>query len=323
MGYRIGIDLGGTNIVYGLIGGASKIVDVLKEPTEAHRGSDDVLRKIAEGVRLLIVRNGLKLADIEAVGAGVPGLVDPDRGVCIGSSNLHWRDVEVARQLENLLGMQVYIDNDVRMYVMGEALYGAGRGHRYVLGVTLGTGIAAGLLCDGRPYYGAGKMAGELGHIPMDGELETCGCGMTGCLETVASATGLARQARQLMQAGRASVLAELAGGNIREVTAAHISRAYDMGDAVATEIMHHTGRMLGKGLSYAVTLYNPDVIVVGGGAANAGERLLAKTREELHKRVLRMYAFGLDIKTAELGDYAGVVGSAANAAWMMNKRSR
>ncbi len=319
MKHRVGIDLGGTNIVCGLVNEHNKVVDEIKKSTDVHLGSEGVLRRIADTVIELIERNGLSLSAIEAVGAGIPGLINPIEGICMGASNLRWRNVKVAESLAEMLNIPVFIDNDVRMYVLGEALFGAGKEHQAVLGVTLGTGIAAGLLVNGRPFYGSKFIAGELGHIHMQGETAQCGCGMFGCLETVASATGLARQAKQLLAEGRASLLTQLVP-DTQSITAAHISEAYDQGDAVAIEIMHHSGRILGRALSYAVTLYNPDVIVVGGGASNAGDRILAAAREELKSKVLRMYVDDLEIKLAELGDSAGVIGSAANASWMLGQ---
>ncbi|MFK7693787.1 ROK family protein [Paenibacillus sp. HJGM_3] len=316
MHYRVGLDLGGTNIVGGLVNEHDEVVGLEKVPTEAARGSESVLRRMAELVEGLIETHRIPRAAIEAVGAGIPGLVNPLEGVCIGAANLQWRDVPAAARLSELLGLPVFIDNDVRAYVLGEALFGAGRGHRVVLGVTLGTGIASALIMEGRPYYGARMIAGELGHIYMEGELGVCGCGRTGCLETVASATGLTRQAREQLAAGRPSLLAALAL-TPEAITAAHITEAYDRGDAVAVELMRHTGRLLGRALSYAVTLYNPDVIVVGGGVAQAGERLLAPAREELALRALGMYTEGLALKATELGDRAGVLGAAAHAARM------
>ncbi|WP_127586997.1 ROK family protein [Paenibacillus koleovorans] len=311
--YRIGMDLGGTNIVCGLVGERNEAIQVIKSPTEAHLGEEAVLKKMADMANALLNQNGLSVDQLTAVGAGIPGLIDPEAGLCIGSSNLKWRNVRAAERLEQLIHVPVTIDNDVRMYVLGEAMYGAGRDKKVVLGVTLGTGIASALVYEGRLYYGAAKIAGEFGHIYMDGETAKCGCGLTGCLETVASATGMARQARELLAAGRASSLAgiEEAGGLL---TAAHISQAYDEGDAVAVQVMQHTGRTLGKALSYAVTLYNPDVIVVGGGVANAGERLLKYTRETLAAHSLRPLHATLEIRPAELGDNAGVLGSAAAA---------
>ncbi|MCC2685691.1 MAG: hypothetical protein K0R75_2590 [Paenibacillaceae bacterium] len=233
----------------------------------------------------------------------------------MGASNLGWRDRPAAEELGRRLGLPVYIDNDVRMYVYGEAVAGAGRGFRVVLGLTVGTGLAAALVEDGRLYYGGGFMAGELGHIRMDDVPYQCGCGLSGCLETVVSATGIARLARDRIAAGGEGLLARQFAGRLQELTAADVSAAHDQGDALAAQVMDEVGRHLGRGLSYAVTLLNPDLILIGGGAAAAGEKLFAPMRSELKRLVLPPYWQHLTIRRAELLDDAGVIGSAASAA--------
>lgn len=313
MSYLAGVDLGGTNIVCGLLDSEYKLLRTLKRPTEAQKGSDHVLTTIAAMVRELETLEGLPAGSVKAVGAGIPGLIDPVNGVCKFAGNLNWHQLPVSEQLSTMLDVPVFIDNDVRMYSLGEAARGAGQGYPVVFGITLGTGIAAALIENGELYYGGTHMAGEFGHIILDGETGLCGCGMTGCLETVASATGLAKAARRKLESGEPTVLRDLAA-DPSELTAAHLSQAYDQGDAAAKAIMHHAGKQLGKALSYAVTLLNPNVIVIGGGAANAGERLFAPMREELQRLVLPMYWDSLTIKTAELLDDAGVIGSAVHA---------
>ncbi|GIP37264.1 glucokinase [Paenibacillus sp. J31TS4] len=313
MTYLAGVDLGGTNIVCGLLDDQYRLLRTLKKPTEAAKGSDHVLATIAGMVRELEELEGLPKGAVKAVGAGIPGLIDPIKGVCQFAGNLNWHQLPVSEQLSAMLGVPVFIDNDVRMYILGEAARGAGQDYPVVFGLTLGTGVAAALIEKGQLYYGGTHMAGEFGHIILDGETGQCGCGMTGCLETVASATGLAKAARRKAESGEPTLLRELTD-DPSQLTAAHLSQAYDQGDAAAIAIMHHAGKQLGKALSYAVTLLNPNVIVIGGGAANAGERLFAPMREELQRLLLPMYWDNVTIKTAELLDDAGVIGSAVNA---------
>ncbi|GIP32732.1 ROK family protein [Paenibacillus sp. J2TS4] len=313
MKYYAGVDLGGTNIVCGLLDEQFQLLRKLKLPTEAAKGGDHVVAKIAGMIDELISQHNITREDVQAIGAGIPGLINPVDGICNFSANLSWKDFRVSEKLNQLLGIPVYIDNDVRMYVLGEAARGSGQGYPVVLGITIGTGVAAALVENGRLYYGGSFIAGEIGHIRMDGEEAVCGCGLTGCLETVASATGLARQAREAVKSGVPTIMSSMVP-DPSALTATHLSQAYDRGDQAAIDIMTHTGKLLGKGLSYAVTLLNPDVIVIGGGGANAGERLLGPMKQELQRLVLPMYWNHLEIKTAELLDDAGVIGSAVNA---------
>ncbi|TDL58096.1 ROK family protein [Paenibacillus dendritiformis] len=312
MQYMVGIDVGGTNIVCGLVNERYELVGKLKRPTEAALGVDHVLDKIANMIEELFVQFEADRTRLLAVGAGIPGFIDPERGVSIFASNLKWHNVDVSGRLNAKVGVPVFIDNDVRMYVYGEAMSGAGRGAGVVHGVTIGTGLAAATVVQGELYYGSGFMAGELGHVAIPGETTPCGCGLTGCLETVVSATGIVRQAKQALERGRESLLR---GPYERgELSAADVSQAYDEGDALAIEIMEYTGQVLGTGLSYSISLLSPDVIVIGGGGAMAGDRLLKPVRETLSRSVYHGYLERLTIRQGELIDDGGVIGSAAFA---------
>lgn len=315
MSHYVGVDMGGTNIVCGLLDNELNLIDKVKKPTGAANGVDYVLGLIASMIDELLERQHLARSDLGAVGMGNPGFVDPVRGVSLNSANLKWVDVPVSEKLGALLGVPVFIDNDVRMYTYGEAVRGAGRGYDHVMGVTLGTGIAAAMVNKGELYYGSGFLAGELGHVPLDGESALCGCGMRGCLETIASATGIARIARERLERGEASILGEwFPDGRLSGLTAADVSRAYDAGDELAKDVLRFVGASLAKGLAWAISLWSPEIVIVGGGAANAGERLLAPTREALAPLLLPMYRDRVVITTAQMNDDAGVVGSAAFA---------
>ncbi|MCC3373957.1 ROK family protein [Cohnella sp. REN36] len=309
MSVWIGVDVGGTNIVCGAVADDGRVLHALKRPTGAAEGPAAVLDRIAAMAREAAERVGAAPAGI---GVGIPGLVDPAAGLSRNSTNLAWRDVPVVQELERRLGIPTRIDNDVRMYIYGEAVYGAGRGSAYVLGLTIGTGIAAAIVQEGHLLYGYKSMAGELGHGPMAGVDVPCACGLVGCLEAVASASGMVREAKRAIAAGRETVLADwFPGERLAELAAADLSRAMDAGDALATEIVRRAGELTGRALIPAVHLVSPETILVGGGAAQAGERLLGPLRETLMDGLLPDFRPGIRIKVAELGDDAGVIGSA------------
>lgn len=310
--YMVGIDLGGTNIVCGLVNEQYELIVKVKRPTEVDLGVEHVLNKMSDMVDELFVTAGVDRSLLIAVGAGIPGFIDPVRGVCVFASNLKWDNVDVSGRLGAKVGVPVFIDNDVRMYVFGEAMSGAGRGAGVVHGITIGTGLAAATVVNGELHYGSGFMAGELGHVAIDGETTPCGCGLTGCLETVVSATGIARQAKEALEQGRESLLRTPYERG--ELTAAHVSQAYDKGDELAIEIMTHTGQVLGKGLAYSISLLSPDMIVIGGGGALAGERIMKPVRDTLKRYVYHGYLERLTIRQGELIDDGGVIGSAAFA---------
>ncbi|WP_028547590.1 ROK family protein [Paenibacillus sp. UNC451MF] len=315
MGLMIGMDIGGTNIVCGLVDESGKLLNKIKQSTEAHLGSGYVFDKISSMVDELLRAANVKHSEVTAIGVGTPGFIDPEKGITVFASNLKWTQVPTAEEIRKRTGIPTFIDNDVRMYVYGEAACGAAKGYEHVLGITIGTGLAAAMVNREQLYYGSGYMAGELGHIPFPEIPYECGCGLQGCLETVVSATGIARQAREQLAAGRDSIMRDwMEAKSINSITAADVSKAYDANDPLAIEIMNHTGTLLGKGLAAAVTLYSPEIIVIGGGAALAGERLFAPMREQLKKSVYSGYWDRLTISQAQMIDDAGIVGSAMAA---------
>jgi len=314
MALAIGVDVGGTNIVCGVVDEVGSVIGKRKRPTEAHLGAASVLDRIAAMVEELRSECGLR-GSVGRIGIGIPGLVDPETGLSRFAGNLKWRNIPVASELEQRSGIPTFLDNDVKLYVYGEAMVGAGRGYRHVLGITIGTGIASAAVSDGKLLYGHKAMAGEIGHVRMDGIEEACTCGLSGCLETVASASGMLRQARKRLAAGRESILRQwFPGEAVSEITGADLSRALDAGDALATEIVTGAGRLCGRALAAAAAVLSPEVIIVGGGGALAGERLLGPLREELYANLIPEFHEGLKVVAAEHNDEAGIIGSALYA---------
>jgi glucokinase len=313
MDVLIGIDVGGTNIVCGLLDLEGNLLDTIKEPTEASKGTDLIIEKIQKMIEQILSRRNISLDKVLCIGVGTPGLVDPIKGISIFAANLNWQNIPLAEKLNNLMHIPVFIDNDVRMYVLGEALMGAGQGYEQVLGITVGTGLAAASVQQGRLFYGGGYLAGELGHIRIEGIHQKCNCGMTGCLEILVSAPGMVRQVHARIAEGNDSILSRW-HTDLSFITSAEISKAFDAGDLVATQVFNHTGKLLARGLACAIPLFSPDVVVIGGGVALAGERLLAPLRNELEKLLLPMYVERIKILTATHNDHAGVIGSALYA---------
>ncbi|WP_054955082.1 ROK family protein [Paenibacillus dakarensis] len=314
MSFWIGVDVGGTNIVCGIVNEKGEVLDSVKKPTEASLGSSSVLDKIAQMSLELAAGSGLQ-NQVAGIGIGIPGLVDPWKGIAQYSANLNWRDIPLSSELTQRTSLPVYIDNDVRMYVYGEAVYGAGQGVDFVLGLTIGTGLSAAMVNRGQLYYGHLNLAGEIGHGPMDGESAPCGCGFEGCLEAAASASGMVREAKRYIHQGRKTILTEwFPGERLQYLSAADLSKAMDAGDVLAAEIINHAGELLGKALVPTIHLLSPEVIIIGGGGANAGERLLTTVRGILMTRLLPDYRQHVSIRTASLGDGAGVIGSAMQA---------
>jgi len=311
-GYFVGVDLGGTKIYTALADLHGRILAEFRTPTKAREGPEAVIARIAETVhRVLKAVEGKAPA---ALGIGSPGPLDPETGVVYNSPNLGWDRVPLKKKLEELLEVPVLVDNDANLAALGEYSFGAGRGSRHMVYVTVSTGIGGGLILDGRIYRGAGGGAGEVGHMVLDPEGPPCGCGRRGCLEALASGTAMAARARELAAAGRGKAILREAGGAAGGITAVSVSRAAAAGDSEAAEIITRAGEYLGMGLANVINLINPDRLVLGGGALEAGEGIWAGMERELSARSLRPALDQVRVVRAGLGSRSGLMGAVALA---------
>lgn len=317
--YYVGMDLGGTNIKASLYTTEFEKVGENRTVTEAGRGSDVVLQRMLDNVQGLLVKADVALDEVGCMGIGVPGLLDVEQGISIFSPNFtDWEDVPVVRWFEERLGIPTYIDNDVRVNLYGEWHFGAGRGKRNVVLLTLGTGLGSGVMIDGHVLYGATGSVGEIGHMNMYRNGRPCRCGSSGCLGRYVSALGLLRTVKEKLDGGGQSILLDWTKHDVEKITAKMISDAYDLNDKVAREALYETGEILGFGLVNVINLYNPEIIIIGGGMSAAGERLLARTREVVQERALKLSRSACEIVTASLGDSAGMLGAAVYASKKM-----
>lgn len=305
----IGIDLGGTKIAGALVAGDGAILAAVRQPTQAEEGVEAVVGRIVACIRALMDRAP---SPVVGIGLGAAAMTDSRRGVIIMASNLQWRDVPlrdlVAARLAGFSG-PIYVDKDTNAAVLGEMLYGAGRGSAHLLYVTVGTGVGGGMVLDGRLYHGASEGASDIGHLVLEPDGPPCGCGKQGCLETLASGTAIARQAREALRGGAQSSLRAF---DPDSVTAVQVVEAARDGDDLARAIVIRAGEYLGIGLAYYVDINNPERIIVGGGVAAAGPLLLDPLRRVLARRALPANVQAVQVVPAGLGEHAGEVGAAA-----------
>lgn len=309
--YIIGVDLGGTNLKVSAYD-AHNLASVYEHriPTESQEGWEHVMEQIYGEISLLFQK--VPREHIICVGLGIPGLLDIESGVSKFSPNFpSWENVPVVEWFEERLHLPVYIDNDVRVNLYGEWYCGAGRGKKNVVLLTLGTGLGSGIVMDGHVLYGATASAGEIGHMNM---VRTggrpCRCGSSGCLGRYVSARGLLQTLREKIDRGMSCIVQEWAANDWNQITAKMVSEAYDEGDLTAIEAMTETGEMLGYGLVNVINLFNPEVIIIGGGMAAAGERLLRPARTIVKNHALEISREQCAIVTAQLGDSAGMMGA-------------
>jgi glucokinase len=291
----IALDVGGTGMKCALVRPDGVVHHAERHPTLASRGPDAVTANILDVAAGLADRARADGLNPIAAGVVVPGVVDEEHGMAVWSSNVGFRDVPLKALVESRLDLPTALGHDVRAGGMAEARLGAGRGRRHVLFMAIGTGIAAAHVVDGKAFAGAHGAAGEIGHVIVRPGGPSCGCGLNGCLESVASASAIGRR------------YAEVAG--LPEATAFDVAARAAAGEALAGAVWRDAVEALADGLLTAQALYDAGIVVLGGGLAEAGEALLAPLRAELDQRVTfhRMP----EVVRAALGDTAGCLGAA------------
>lgn len=308
MGYVLGIDIGGTNVVVGAVSpDGRQVLGLRSEPTEASRGPDRVIDRIVSLAREAIAEARRSEARIVGVGIGSPGPLDTRTGVVILTPNLGWTDMPLRDRIATALGLPATLDNDANCALAGEAWVGAARGARHAVAFTLGTGIGGGIIVDGQLVHGASDVAGEIGHMTIETNGRRCGCGNDGCLEAYASGPAIARRAAEAIEAGAESSLRTTP----LAVTAETVFQAAADGDPLALEVVQDTARYLGVGVANLINILNPEVVVICGGVTRAGERLFAPLRREVARRAFRPAVQACRILPGELPGTAGVVGAA------------
>ncbi|KPV45452.1 ROK family protein [Alicyclobacillus ferrooxydans] len=302
-----GIDIGGTSVKTALVDNVGHILVSQSFDTGAERDAETVAVRIKDTLELLKARlkDGGSTCQVHGAGVGIPGFLDLDTGIVAEAVNLGWTDVPFQSMLEQLLQLPVAMENDANLAALGEAFAGAGADRRVVLCATVGTGIGGGIVIDGRLHRGVNGMAGEIGHLVVkrDGGI-LCNCGHHGCLETVASATAIVRQAQALQSAGKLPA--------DKVVTEAKdVFDLAERGNEAALSVITDAANWLGYGLSLAAITLNPDVIVIGGGVSRAEERFLMPMQAAFEQYALERVAQAAEVRAATLSNDAGVIGAA------------
>jgi len=315
--YVIGVDLGGTKISVGSMPtDGSAVIAQHTEPTLAAEGADDVTARIARCIETVIAdtlaKTGASRRAILGIGLGAPGPLDRERGLVIVAPNLGWRDYPLRDRIVEATGLPATLDNDANCATVGEWWIGAAKGGRNVVGLTIGTGIGGGLILDGKLYHGSSDVAGEVGHTTIDSTGRRCKCGNYGCLEAYASGPAIAERAREALAGGEPSALLLMSGGDLAQITAQTVYEAAKTGDHIASEVVRETARFIGTGIANLLNVFNPDVVVLAGGVAQAGEDLFGPLRAEVKRRAFKPAVDACRIVPGALGGDAGLVGAVA-----------
>ncbi len=307
---RLGIDLGGTNIVAGLTDETGTLLCRHSNPTGVGRTREEILGDICRTAVEVCERYGISTDEVESIGIGVPGSVNKAECKMVFGTNLGINQVRFEEVFRPAFDCPVYIDNDANCAALGECYGGAGVGCNSMVMVTLGTGIGGGLVFGGRIFSGCGDVAGEIGHMIIQVGGEPCNCGKRGCWESYASASAVIRMVKEAMDAHPESLLHQVAQEQ-GSIGAWNLFLACDRGDAVAQEIFDRYINYLAIGIGNLVAILQPERIVIGGGIAGQGERLLAPLRELVYRDLMQAEGRRTEIVAATAGNDAGVIGAA------------
>ena len=298
----LALDIGGTKLAAGVVDTAGRVRSFAVASTLADEGPENGLERLFALGRKVVEESGVAWPAIGAVGIGAGGPLDAVRGVLIAPPHLPgWVDVPLTQRAEAAFGLPAALENDATAAAAGEHRFGAGAGTRHMVYLTISTGVGGGTVIDGRLYRGAGGNGGELGHVTVDCDGRPCkGCGRRGCLEAYVSGTSIAERAREAGMDG---------------AVAADVAAAAKAGDPVATMVWDETIDALACGLTSIVNLFEPELVVLGGGVVSGtGEQLLGPVRERVQADAMPPSAAGVRIEAAALGERVGVVGAAAIA---------
>ncbi|MBQ2897556.1 MAG: ROK family protein [Clostridia bacterium] len=312
--YYIGIDLGGTNIAVGVVNEEGKIICKKSIPTLAHRTPEEIVKDMASVSMEVVKEAGLSMDDITSLGAACPCFVEKKLGVLIAGANLPFRGYDIRKELHKYIDKPIYLDNDANCAAWAEAVAGAAKGTKDSIMITLGTGVGGGIVVNGSLYSGFNCFGGELGHMVIEIDGRQCGCGRKGCWEAYASATALIKMTREYAENNKNSLMWELAEkeGKFSGRTAFDAAK---QGDETAQKVVDKYIKYLTCGVANLITIFQPEVLVIGGGVSNEGEYLL----EPLRKAALKEKYDGTDsplfedgrIEKALLGNDAGIIGAA------------
>lgn len=312
--YRLGIDLGGTNIVAGVVDEEYNIVAKASCKTDVPRPEKEICDSMAEVALEAIKNANISIDDVESIGIGVPGAVNPETGVIEYSANLFFHNWSIVEMMEERLNTKVKIENDANAAALGEYLAGSAKGAKNAIAITLGTGVGGGIIIDGKIYSGSNFAGAELGHMVIVKGGKECACGRQGCWEAYASATGLINLTKEkiLTEKPEFSYMLKLCDDDISNVSGKTAFDAMAAGDPIAKQVVEEYISYLATGVINIINIFQPDVLCVGGGVSNQGENLLAPLRAIVERE---RYTKHNDKQTVicqcSLGNDAGIIGAA------------
>jgi len=311
--YAMGIDVGGTKIAAGIVNRSGEVVSFIHSATLAEQKPQFVIDSIVNVYTELLNKTKIKQNELEGVGIGFAGTVNGHAGIVYVSSNLsEWCNMPLRDIVSEKLGITVILENDANVFALGEHMFGAGIGTKNMCYVCFSTGYGLGIIIDGKLYTGHTGTAGELSHIVVEPGGHDCTCGKKGCMMTYASGLGISRMVYERIENGEETILSKYVTSERNRVPGEYVAEAAQSGDRVAIEIIKTAGFYFGLGLSYLVQLFNPELIVIGGGLTRIGDLLMKTTYESYYNTVQSELADSVKFKQWELEDEGGIIGAAS-----------
>lgn len=312
MKYYVGIDLGGTNIVAGVVDENYNIIHKASVKTNRPRPEKEIADDMAKVALQAIAEANLTIDDVEWIGIGTPGIANSKDGIIEYSCNLGFDNTPMVKYIQEHINKPVYVENDANAAAYGEYVAGAGKGHNSLVCITLGTGVGGGVVTDGKILTGFNYAGAELGHTVIEVDGVQCSCGRKGCFEAYSSATGLIRMTKEAMEKDKNSSMWDLVRERNNKVSARISYDAMRLGDKSATEVVDKFTKYLAVGLTNVINIFQPEVLCIGGGVCNEGDALLNPVKEIVAKEVYtRNSPKNTEIVIAKLGNDAGIIGAA------------
>lgn len=312
MKYYVGIDLGGTNIVAGVVDENYNILSKASTKTACPRPAEEIGADMAKMALEAISRAGLAPDQIEWIGIGTPGIANCETGIIEYSNNLRFKNVPMAEYIRRHIDKPVYIENDANAAAYGEFVAGAAKNARNAVCITLGTGVGGGIIINGKIYSGSNHAGAEIGHTVIEFDGPQCTCGRRGCFEVFSSATGLIRMTAEVMEENPDSIMWEIREAHAGKISARTSFDAMRKGDKAAKELVDRYIRYLSAGIINVINIFQPDILCIGGGVCNEGDALLLPVRELAAKEVYTKDSKkNTEIVIAKLGNDAGIIGAA------------
>ena len=308
----IGIDLGGTNIVAGVVDENYKIISKASTKTNLPRPEKEIAADMARVSVQAVKEAGLDMNQIEWVGIGTPGIANSEKGIIECSCNLGFDNTPMVDYIKEYIDKPVFIENDANAAAYGEYVAGAAKGAKNAVCITLGTGVGGGIIIDGRIYSGSNFAGAEIGHTVIEVDGPECACGRRGCFEVFSSATGLIRMTKEAMDNDKDTLMHKITAERNGKVTARTSFDAMRMGDKTAKAVVDKFIKYLAAGITNTINIFQPDILCIGGGVCNEGDPLLLPVRALVKKEVYtRNSPKNTEIVIAKLGNDAGIIGAA------------